>query len=427
MNSESHVSKSGTFTLFGMTPEKGRWVFVALGLAINVCLGSTYSWSVFRLPLQKLWSIDATASLLPFIFFFASFSVLMPLAGAPLDKYGPRPLAIIGGIVVGIGWILASQAPNIAFLTLAYGIVGGAGVGMVYNATIGASARWFPDRRGLAVGLTVLGVGASPLITAPLGNYLIGIYGVLSSFGIFGITFLILIVLLGWPLRFPSLDWRPKDWTPSQESLQCEDLNRSQMVRTRGFVGLWLGFLIGTLAGMMAVGISSPVGQEVFKLDATTSAALVGVFAVFNGIGRPLFGYLADLIHPRNAAMLSFAIIAAAAMLLGFGAAPGATHVYVVGFCALWLCGGAWLAIAPACTAAFCGTKYYGPNYGLVFTAFGTGAIIGNLIAGQLRDLVGSYVAVFYPVAVLAIVGIVISFTLIRSPAEAGQRRTSVP
>ena len=105
--------------------------------------------------------------------------------------------------------------------------------------------------------------------------------------------------------------------------------------------------------------------------------------------------------------------------ICGFGAAPGATGIYIVGFCALWLCLGGWLAIAPACTAAFCGTKYYGPNYGLVFTAYGAGAIVGNLLAGQLRDLVGSYVAVFYPVAVLAIGGIVISFFLIRAPSKA--------
>jgi len=419
MGSENQTSKSGALTLFGMSPEKGRWIFVALGLAINVCLGSIYSWSVFRLPLQKLWSVDATASLLPFIFFLAFFAVLMPFAGAPLDKYGPRRLTIIGGITVGIGWILASQAPNIAILTLAYGVIGGAGVGIAYNAPIGVSGRWFPDRRGLAVGLTVLGFGISPLITAPLGNYLIGSYGVLSSLGYLGIAFLILIVLLALPLRFPDPDWRPAGWTQAQASMQCEDLNRSQMVRTRGFVGLWVGFFIGTLAGLMAIGISSPTGQEVSKLSAATAAALVGVFAIFNGIGRPIFGYLVDRIYPRNAAMLSFVIIAAAAILLGFGAAPGATGVYIVGFCALWLCLGGWLAIAPACTAAFCGTKYYGPNYGLVFTAYGAGAIIGNLLAGQLRDLVGSYVAVFYPVAVLAIAGIVISFFLIRAPRQA--------
>lgn len=190
------------------------------------------------------------------------------------------------------------------------------------------------------------------------------------------------------------------------------------MVRTRGFWGLWLGFMIGTLAGLMAIGISSPVGQEVFKLSAATAAALTGVFAVFNGIGRPIFGYLVDRINPRNTAMLSFGIIFLAAAFLGFGAAPGATALYIAGFAALWLCLGGWLAIAPACTAAFCGTKYYGPNYGLVFTAYGVGAIIGNLLAGRLRDIVGSYVAVFYPVAVLAAVGVVIAYLLISPPTK---------
>ena len=121
------------------------------------------------------------------------------------------------------------------------------------------------------------------------------------------------------------------------------------MVKTKGFWGLWLGFVIGTLAGLMAIGISSPVGQEVFKLSAATAAALTGVFAIFNGIGRPIFGYLVDRINPRNTAMLSFGIIFLAAAFLGFGAAPGATALYIAGFAALWLCLGGWLAIAPAC------------------------------------------------------------------------------
>jgi len=397
-----------------MSPENGRWLFVAIGLVINLCLGSIYSWSVFRLPLQHLWSIDALASLLPFIVFLAFLAILMPFAGGPLDRYGPRRLTMLGGVIVGVGWILASQTSNIVALTLAYGVIGGAGVGIAFNAPIGVSGRWFPDRRGLAVGLTLLGFGMSPLITAPLGNYLISAYGVLPSLGYLGIVFLILIVALALPLRFPDPDWRPRGWTPTQARIQCEDHDRGQMVRTRSFWGLWIGFFIGTLAGLMAIGISSPTGQEVFKLSAATAAASVGVFAVFNGIGRPIFGYLVDRIHPRNTAMLSFVIIAAAAALLGSRAAPGATAVYVVGFCALWLCLGGWCAIAPACTGAFYGTKYYGPNYGLMFTAYGPGAVIGSLLAGSLRDLFGSYVVVFYPVAAVAIGGIVTSFLLIR-------------
>jgi MFS family permease len=206
----------------------------------------------------------------------------MPFAGGPLDKYGPRRLTVIGGIIVGVGWILGSQTSNIAALTVAYGVIGGAGVGIVYNCPIGVAGRWFPDRRGLAVGLTVLGFGISPLITAPLANYLTSAYGVLSSFGYLGIAFLILIVILGLPLRFPEPGWAPEGWTSQTAGFQGEELNRSQMIRTRGFLGLWIGFFIGTLAGLMAIGISSPTGQEVFKLSAATSlpcsTGLVGLF-----------------------------------------------------------------------------------------------------------------------------------------------------
>jgi OFA family oxalate/formate antiporter-like MFS transporter len=312
-NQKMSQNSSQSLKLFGMDAEKGRWIFVALGLAINICLGSIYSWSVFRLPLQRIFSADATASLLPFVVFLAFFALLMPFAGGPLDKYGPRKLTVLGGIVVGIGWILGSRALDITTLTFAYGVIGGAGVGIAYNAPIGVSGRWFPDRRGLAVGLTVLGFGISPLITAPLANYLISSYGVLSSLGYLGVAFLILIVIFGLPLRFPDAGWKPRGWTPQQAGSACEELNRSQMVRTRGFWGLWLGFFIGTLAGLMAIGISSPTGQEVFKLSASTAAVLTGIFAIFNGIGRPLFGHLVDRIGPRTTAMTSFVIIAVAA------------------------------------------------------------------------------------------------------------------
>jgi MFS family permease len=169
----------------------------------------------------------------------------------------------------------------------------------------------------------------------------------------------------------------------------------------------------------MAIGIASPVGQEVFLLTPATAAALVGVFAIFNGVGRPIFGALVDRLGTRTTAIANFALIALAALLLWAGSGSGAAAVYVAGFAALWLCLGGWLAIAPACTAAYCGTKYYGPNYGLVFTAYGVGAIVGNLLAGSLRDLVGSYTAVFLPVAGLALAGVVLAALFLGPPARA--------
>lgn len=405
--------------ILGQPPERGRWVFVLLGLVINLAIGSIYAWSVFRKPLEQFFSVGATESLLPFIVFLALFAFTMPAVGGLLDRYGPRLLCVAGGVTVGAGWLLGSQASSMTMLTLAYGVIGGIGVGIVYNCPIGVAGRWFPDRRGLAVGITVLGFGLSPLLTAPLANALIAAVGPLTTMAYVGVAALVVIVLCGLPLRFPPTGWRPAGWTPAAASAAFVDLDRPQMVRTRQFWGLWICFFIGTLAGLMAIGIASPVGQEVFLLAPATAAALVGVFAIFNGVGRPIFGALVDRVGTRTTAIANLGLIALAALLLWAGSGTASTTVYTAGFAALWLCLGGWLAIAPACTAAFCGTKYYGPNYGLVFTAYGVGAIAGNLLAGSLRDIVGSYTAVFLPVAALALVGVVAAALFLGPPAGA--------
>lgn len=408
-------------SLFGMAPERGRWVFVALGLVMNLAIGSIYAWSVFRKPLETFFAVGATESLLPFIVFLALFAFTMPVVGGLLDRYGPRLLSVAGGLIVGAGWLLGSQSSSMTMLALTYGLVGGIGVGIVYNCPIAVAARWFPDRRGFAVGAAVLGFGLSPLLTAPLANALIASVGPLATMAYVGVGAVVAIVLCGLPLRFPPTGWAPIGWTPTAAAAASVDLNRSEMVRTRQFWGLWLCFFIGTFAGLMAIGIAAPVGQEVFLLAPATAAALVGVFAVFNGVGRPLFGALVDRMGTRTTAVANLGLIALAALLLWAGSGTSITAVYVVGFAALWLCLGGWLAIAPACTAAYCGTKHYGPNYGLVFTAYGVGAIAGNLLAGSLRDLVGSYAAVFLPVAALAAAGAVAAFLFLGPPVLAGR------
>ncbi|KUK54614.1 MAG: Major facilitator superfamily MFS_1 [Desulfotomaculum sp. 46_296] len=407
--------------VFGMKAEAGRWIFVILGLIINICLGAVYSWSVFRKPLEKLFSVGATESLLPFILFLALFAIIMPIIGPLLDKLGPRLFTILGGIIVGIGWIMGGKATSMSQLAIYYGVIGGIGVGIVYNCPIGVCGRWFPDKRGLAVGLTVLGFGLSPFITAPLAKSIIASAGPLAAMFQFGIAFLILIAILGLPLKFPPAGFKPEGWNPPAAAAGVKaDFTTGQMLSTGSFYGVWFCYIIGTLAGLMAIGVASPVGQELFKLDATSAAMFVSIFAIFNGIGRPIFGALVDKISARNAAALSFVIIFVAAILLGKFSGSGSASLYGICFSLLWLCLGGWLAIAPAATGAFFGTKNYGPNYGLVFTAYGIGAIIGNLLAGKLRDITGSYVSVFFPyVTILAVVGFIVALLLMHPPRKA--------
>jgi OFA family oxalate/formate antiporter-like MFS transporter len=405
-------------------PPGGRWMLVILGLIINLCLGSVYSWSVFVNPLTSYFNglgqnVSASDVLLPFSIFLAFFAIAMPLTGKYIEKYGPRKVTMAGGILCGLGWLLASTASSVQMLYPTYGIIGGIGVGIAYGCPVAVAARWFPDKRGLATGLTVLGFGFSAFFTANIATRLIESVGVMNTFRFFGIAFIILIVLLALPLTFPPAGYKPAGWTPpapkAGAAVTC-DFKREQMLKTPAFFGLWLCYFIGCTAGLMAIGISKPVGTEIVQIETGLASFLVGFFAIFNGGGRPIFGTLTDKITPRYAAIVSFVLIALASLAMMGMAGPGADTIYIVSFAILWGCLGGWLAIAPTSTATFFGTMDYPRNYGMIFLAYGAGAIVGPQLAGYVKGISGSYLGVFPYVVGFAIVGIIIAFFLLKPP-----------
>lgn len=405
-----------------MPLEKGRWVLVGVGLVINLCLGAVYSWSVFVNPLTDYFSIQlghtvtANDVLLPYSVILAVFAVTMALTGRFVETHGPRKITIIGCILAGLGWLFASTASSTTMLSVMYGVIGGIGIGIAYGATVAVAARWFPDRRGLAVGLTVFGVGFSAFITANLAGYLIATYGVMSTFRIFGIGIILVTVPLALPLAFPPVGWKPAGWKPpvvgEGEHMTCE-CNRSEMVKTTAFYGLWMCYFIGCIAGLMAISISKPVGTDLVHIETGLATALVGFFAIFNGGGRLVFGVLTDRLNPRNTAMMSFILIALAS--LAMWQIP-VLEVYIIAFAVLWGCLGGWLAIAPTATASYFGTGDYPRCYGVVFLAFGAGAIAGPQLAGFIETTTGNYSGVFPWVFILAIIGFGIAFIMMKPP-----------
>jgi OFA family oxalate/formate antiporter-like MFS transporter len=408
-----------TTSLFGMPLERGRWVFVALGMVINLCMGSIYAWSVFVDPLTEYFinvlgqPVTANDILLPFSVFLVSLAITMPLTGTIIERYGPRNVTILGGLLGGLGWILASVSSSVSMLAVMYGVIGGIGAGISYSVLVTISATWFPDRRGLAVGITVLGIGFSAFFTANIAGYLIGAYGVTKTFRFFGIGISSITTLLALPLKFPTPGWVPQGWPhlvwKVGDACAC---NRARMVRSSSFYGLWACYFIGCLAGLMAISITQPVGTEV-GIETGLATLLVGFFAIFNGVGRPLFGELTDVVTPRNAAIVSFILIALASFLMW--QIPIAT-VYILSFAILWGCLGGWLAIAPTTTGNYFGTCDYPRCYGVVFLAYGAGAIAGPQLAGFIKTSTESYFGVFPYVLALALVGMFIAFTLVKPP-----------
>lgn len=408
--------------VLGLRAETGRWIIVIFGLIMMLCLGAIYAYSITRVHLEKIFEdyglkVSSTEMQLPYLTFLFLFAFTMPLISKYIEKYGPRRIALLGSILVSLAWFSASLARTPLMLVFLYGVIGGLGVGIAYNCPIVVSAKWFPDRRGLAVGLTVFGFGLSAAIIGPIIDYLAAILGAQAMLRAISLILLLLMVTSAIFLRFPPKDWAPAKWSPPEQRAAALNLSREEMVKTGAFYALWLCYMIGTLAGLMAIGISKQVGLEIAaraglsgERISSTLTALIIPFALCNGLGRPLFGWLTDKLSPKKTAIISFTLILIASLAIHIF--QNSIIIYIFTFAVLWLNLGGWLAIAPAATATLFGTKDYTRNYGLVFTAYGVGALIGNIVAGQTKDILGSYIAVFPIIAILSISGILIAATI---------------
>lgn len=392
--------------------KKKRVMFLILGILIFMTLGTVYSWSVFKKPLEELLGLSATESGLPYMVFLVSYAITMPFAGSFIDKLGPRLIITIGGILVGIGWFLAGFASTGFHLVISYGLIAGAGVGVVYGVPIAVSAKWFPDKKGLAVGITLAGFGLSPFITAPLASAFIAKFGVMATFKILGIAFLIINTILAIPFVFPTEEYTKKFKTNSKKS--NINFTLKEMVKHKNFHGLFLSYTIGTFVGLMCIGISSPFAQEVVGLDKAKASLFVSFFAIFNGLGRPLFGSLTDKLGISKSSILSYTLIIIAS-ILGYFSKSGNIVLFAIAFSLFWLNLGGWLAIGPTATARLFGDKNYSQNYGVVFLAYGLGAILGTLVSGYVRDAYGSYLFIFLPISVLAFIGIIVNQFVIKN------------
>ncbi len=399
-------------TILGRPADQGRWLLIPLGMTILLCLGSVYSWSIFRTPLENELGISASASLLPYTFVLVFYAALMPIAGFYIPRIGTRVITAVGGVIVGSGYILASFATNVGMLVFTYGVIAGTGVGVAYGVPMVVVSRWFPDKKGLAVGLTIIGFGLSPLITAPLANQLISVYTVRPTLRILGFAFTAIILAISLTMKLPPQGWHPRRNVVASASILTSSFPQN-LLKSRSFYGLWICYAISTLVGLSAIGISSAVGEEIINIDPAVAARSVALFALFNGVSRPLFGWLVDRFKPHYIAILSYVLILIACVLM-VNVETGQVDTYLIAFCLFWFCLGGWLAMAPTITLGFFNPDHYAQNYGIIFTAYGVGALIGTLVTGRIRDLFGTYIYVFYPMAFLAIVGIIVACLLLK-------------
>ncbi|WP_422486876.1 L-lactate MFS transporter [Gudongella sp. DL1XJH-153] len=401
---------------FNTTIVNSRWKYILLGILIMMLLGTVYSYSIFRVELQNELKVGLAESGMPYMFALAFYALFMLLSGKHIERFQPRNTIIIGGLLVSLGWILSSFATNIFLLTIAYGCISGAGVGIAYGVLMNVIAKWFPDKKGIASGLVLVGFGLSPLITAPLARTLVENYGVMRTFLVLGAGFGILIPLMALPFKYPENEAVYNYKNKKNHFRISKEIPLVEMIRTRTFKGIYLNFIIGTMVGLTMIGMTTNVGIDHFELDASMVTGLMALFAIFNGVGRPIFGLISDHFSPRHAMILSYLMIMAAAIAII--SLENSSIVYIVTFSIFWLNLGGWLAIAPTSTLKFFGMKNYSENYGLVFTAYGIGAIVGVSTSGVILDYLGSYIYVFYYIIVLCLIGISITHRYIHNEPQ---------
>jgi MFS transporter, OFA family, oxalate/formate antiporter len=388
-----------------------RIMFPLLGIGINMCLGNLYAWSVFRKPLQAAYGWTAAEATLPFQISIAFFAIAMVFAGRWQDKAGPRTVGMVGGVLFGVGFVLSSMiGSTLMGLYLAYGVICGIAMGCAYVTPLAVTIKWWPDKRGLMTGLVVMGFGAGAIIGGIGGPLLISAVGVMTTFLIFGIVFGGVVTLCAAMLRNPPPGYKPAGWSPPAPApgakVMRADYSPGEMVGTPQFYLLWTCYFIGSAVGLTLISQASPIGQEMAGLTPVVAGGAVTLLAVFNGLGRPGFGWISDAVGRRNAVILDFVVLIAAMLLV----LPNATSfgMYALGVCMVGFGFGGFLALMPAFTADFWGTKNLGINYGWVFSAWGAAGVFGPILGLAVRRATGVWMNAFYIYAGLCVLGIVL-------------------
>ena len=401
-----------------MSKVKNRWLVAASAVGMHLSIGSVYAWSVYTKPLiDKFgWGLKETQ----FTFSIAIFCLGLSAAflGHFLEKHGPRKAGLLSAIMFGLGIAgsgFAIQLGSLPLLYLSYGVIGGIGLGIGYITPVATMVKWFPDKRGLATGLAIMGFGFAALISGPLIVKLIASVGIANTFFTLGTAYFIIIFAASSYLEAPPVGWLPAgmaaDASKGKKTVRTElsNITANEAVKTRRFWYLWTMLFINISCGIAIISAASPMAQEVAGLTPVAAAAMVGIMGVFNGAGRIGWSSLSDYIGRPNTFSILIAIEIAAFLLVPNMA--NAILFQLVVFVIISCYGGGYSTLAAYIGDMF-GTKEIGAILGYVLTAWAAAGLAGPLFAAMIRTATSSYNGSLYCFAGLLVIGLIISFLL---------------
>lgn len=406
------------------------WRVVVAGLGINLALAIMYSWSVISKGVPDSWGWSQADKSLPYAISCLVICLAMVPAGQMQDKLGPRLAATIGGILVGLGMILASFTTTPLGYVVGFGVLTGAGIAFAYAAATPPAIKWFPAAKtGMIVGIVVSGFGLAPVYAAPLTTWLIGNFGLPQAVMVLGVAFLVVVSGLAQILQSPPPGYVPPGTPPQPAGRVPErrDYSPGQMLRTWQFYVLWFLYACGAGAGLMIISMLAKIASA--QAGIQLGFVLVAVLAVGNGLGRIATGIASDKIGRKATLLICFAMQTILILLLSqtTEGSPLANAVVLAVVSALIGANyGANLALFPSLTKDYYGLKNFGVNYGLLYTSWGVGGFMLALLAGKVYDQTGSFSFAYYCSAALLAVATVATF-LLKPPSSLEEKHACHP
>ena len=388
---------------------KKRWLILAASCLINLCIGSMYAWSSLSAPMARelnanLSSVFSTANAVSFI--------AMIIGGLLNDKYGPRWVMVTGGVLFGLGMFFSGLAQSVGHLLITYGLAVGLGMSLIYGCTISNTIKFFPDKRGMAGGMTTASYGISSVIFAPLADWISSFVGARMTFMILGGVFLVIICAGSFLVDRAPAGFLPTGFVPAvpASGKKAVDKTPVEMLKMPVFYVMLVMLTCGGTFGLMIISTAKGLAMDMAGADAATATLFVSVLCLFNTAGRLVAGTLSDKLGRINT--LSGALVCALAgltILYVCGMVPSLT-LFALGVILIGICFGTFMGVFPGfCTDQF-GTRNNTVNYGIMWIGFSAAGILGPSVLTSIHNATGSYQGAFLVAIAMAGLGLALSF-----------------
>jgi MFS family permease len=435
---------SGFFSKERITASPGynRWLIPPAALAVHLCIGQVYAFSVFNEPLTRIMGISQSATedwkLTDIGWIYSLAIVFLGLSaafgGKWLEKVGPRRTMLTAACLFGGGLLISAigvQTHQIWLLYWGYGVLGGCGLGLGYVSPVSTLIAWFPDRRGMATGMAIMGFGGGAMVGSPLGVSLMKHFesassvGVAESFIVMGILYFISMTIGSLAIRLPPANWKPEGWTPptaAKKMVTSRHVHIDEALKTPQFYLLWLILCLNVTAGIGIIGQASVMIQEMFKGSVTPEAAagFVGLLSLFNMGGRFIWSSASDYLGRQTTYFIFFACGALFYSMLPSFAHSGNIVLFIAASAIILSMYGGGFATIPAYLADMFGTRYVGGIHGRLLTAWSTAGILGPVLVNYIREYqiehgvakADAYTFTLYLMSSLLAVGFICNFLM---------------